>query len=109
MRKLLMLSLLILPLATLGLSACGDETDDLPHIGAGGSGGTGGDGGDGGDGGGGGGGGGSDCENTESLCDECVTPEENSYQACSPFTDGCVPFDNEGRIPGFPSNVPVVP
>lgn len=105
MRKLMMLSLLIFPLATLGLSACGDENDDPSIIGAGGTGGTGGTGGDGGT----GGGGGTECENSELLCDECVTPEENSYQACSQFTDGCLPFDNAGRIAGYPSNIPVVP
>lgn len=116
MRKLLMLTFLILPLTTIGLVGCGDETDDPQgDIGAGGTGdpGTGGTGGDGGnDGKGGDGGtggdGGSDCVNTSLTCDECVTPNENTYEACSPHTENCVPFNNEARVPGYP-DVPVVP
>lgn len=110
MRRSLILSLCILPLAFGGLIGCGeDDSDDPGLIGAGGDTGTGGNDGTGGTGGEGGNGGGGDCENTSLVCDECVTPEQDPYQACSPYADGCVPFDNEGRVPGYPSNVPVVP
>lgn len=113
MRKLLLLSLMILPLITLGLAGCGDEDGAPPSVGVGGTGGkddpgTGGRGGEDDPGSGGGGGDDRPCENTLSTCDECVTPEEDPYKACSPHTEGCVPFDNAARIPGYP-DVPVVP
>ncbi len=108
MRKLLFLSLLVLPLATVGLTGCGDENEPNDAIGAGGTGGGDGTGGSGGSHGT-GGTGGSECENTRLTCDECVTPEENTYQACSPHTENCVPFDNAARVPGYPNDIPVVP
>jgi len=37
-----------------------------------------------------------------------VTWEENPPLACSDFTTGCIPFDNSGRVPGYP-NFPKVP
>lgn len=94
-----------------GLSACGDDTDTPDNNGvAGTGGGTGGTGGDTGEGGtdGEGGTGPEPCENTRLDCNECVTAEEDPYDACSPYTEGCQPFDNGGRIPGYP-DVPRVP
>ncbi|HEY0841026.1 MAG TPA: hypothetical protein VGD74_12635 [Vulgatibacter sp.] len=91
-------------------AACGtDEDAPIHHGGTGGSGATGGSGGSGGSGGGGvGGTGGDACVNEQATCDECVSWEENPSLACSEHTGGCIPFDDEGRVPGFP-NFPKVP
>jgi hypothetical protein len=46
-----------------------------------------------------------------SNCNSCYDPAQamkDPYNACSPYTVNCTPFDNKGRVPGFP-NVPQVP
>lgn len=95
-----------------GLSACGDDVVDDDNNGRAGhgGGGTGGDTGVGGTGGtdGEGGTGEEPCVNTRTDCNECVTREEDPYDACSPYTEGCQPFDNSGRVPRYP-DVPRVP
>lgn len=107
----ILMAILAGALAFGGIVGCGDDETD-PGSNDGGSGGTdignGGTGGNDGGTGGTGGGGGDECENSSDACDECAKWEEDPLNYCADSTADCQPFDNAGRIPGWP-NVPQVP
>jgi hypothetical protein len=46
----------------------------------------------------------------EGNCNTCTTPSEDPYNACSAAAGGCVPFDNDTRVPRGPDGqIPKVP
>lgn len=49
------------------------------------------------------------CASDAATCNSCVSAESDPYNACSPLTGGCVPFDN-GRVPkDVNGGIPQVP
>lgn len=52
----------------------------------------------------------STCASDAATCNSCITPESDPYNACSSAAGGCVPFDNEARVPKGPNGgLPQVP
>ena len=54
------------------------------------------------------------CVSDASVCNSCYTAtqaQQDPYNACSPYTVNCSPFDNKTRTPGFGTSggVPQVP
>jgi hypothetical protein len=43
-------------------------------------------------------------------CNACTTPADDPYNACTAAAGGCVPFDNDTRVPRGPDGqIPKVP
>jgi len=55
-------------------------------------------------------GGPSACTSTSATCNSCTTTVDDPYNACSSAVGGCVPFDNDTRVPRGPDGqIPKVP
>lgn len=50
------------------------------------------------------------CVSDRPTCNSCTSATDDPYNACSEAAGGCVPFDNDTRIPkGENGAIPVVP
>jgi hypothetical protein len=39
---------------------------------------------------------------SHAVCNACIAPDADPYNACSPFASGCIPFD-AARVPAHPT------